>query len=83
VFDLTSHESFDNVDRWLQEFRDVARSDAMVVIVGTKSDLIDNRVVTTQEAESYSETPAKSGKNVSKPIEVVVAGIEKNIAGGV
>jgi small GTP-binding protein len=90
MFDLTSQDSFDNVDRWLQDVRDVARSDVVALLVGNKSDL-DNRNVTTQEAESYAkahsmqyfETSAKSGTNVSKAIEAVVATIQKNVDAGV
>eukprot|EP01147_Barroeca_monosierra_P000657 gene657-3965_t len=38
VFDLSSEETFESVQSWLDEFKKNARSDALAVLVGCKSD---------------------------------------------
>jgi small GTP-binding protein len=90
MFDLTSHDSFESIDRWLQDIREVARTDVVTVLVGNKSDLADQRKVTAAEAEAYAkehniayvETSAKSGTNVPETFDAVVAPIEKNVEAG-
>jgi small GTP-binding protein len=68
VFDLTSHDSFASVGRWLQDISEVAHTD----VVRNKADLIDTRVVAAEEAQSFAsalniqsfETSAKTGDNI-------------------
>jgi small GTP-binding protein len=90
VFDLTSRDSFDDIGRWLQDVRDVARSDVVTILIGNKSDLADARQVSTEEAESfanensmrYFETSAKTGANVDEAFEAGIDSIEKNVDEG-
>jgi small GTP-binding protein len=90
VFDLSNRDSFENIGRWLQDIRDVARSDVVTLLIGNKSDLVDKRQVTTDEAETfakthnmhYFETSAKTGSNITASIDQCVAVIEKNVDDG-
>jgi small GTP-binding protein len=90
VFDLTSRDSFENIGRWLQDIRDVARADVVALLIGNKADKADERVVTTEEATEfakshqiqYFETSAKTGANVAAAVEACVAVIEKNVDDG-
>jgi small GTP-binding protein len=41
VFDLTSRPSFESLESWIIEFSGLAQQRAVIVLVGTKSDLID------------------------------------------
>jgi small GTP-binding protein len=90
VFDLTSRDSFENIGRWLQDIRDVARADVVAVLIGNKVDLADQRVVTTEEATEfakshsmqYFETSAKTGQNIGQAVDACVAVIEKNVDEG-
>jgi small GTP-binding protein len=87
VFDLTSRDSFASVGKWLQDIRDVARSDVVAVLIGNKSDLTHDRKVSTEEATEfakahglqYFETSAKEGNNVSAAVNACVVVIEKNV----
>jgi small GTP-binding protein len=87
VFDLTSRDSFISVGKWLQDIRDVARSDVVAVLIGNKSDRAADRRVPADEAAEfaraqalqYFETSAKEGKNVSAAVNACVAVIEKNV----
>ncbi|KAJ9067220.1 Rab GTPase ypt31 [Entomophthora muscae] len=39
VYDVTKHNTFENVNRWLKELRDHAESHIVILLVGNKSDL--------------------------------------------
>jgi small GTP-binding protein len=90
VFDLTSHDSFVDVDRWIQDVRDTARPDLVMVLVGNKTDLSDARQVQREEAQQYAdrhgvtyfETSAKTGDNVLRAVTAVVLEIERRVDAG-
>lgn len=55
VYDVTSRASFDHVQGWLNEVRKLSSSEQTVVmLVGTKTDLAEQRVVTTEEGQSLA-----------------------------
>lgn len=56
VYDVTKKESFNNVDKWLQEFKKNADTDACYILLGNKCDLSNEREVSTEEALSKAET---------------------------
>jgi Ras-related protein Rab-11A len=72
VYDITKQTSYDNTERWLKELRDHADPTIVIMMVGNKSDLEDDRVVLTDDARkfaetnelSFIETSAKDGTNV-------------------
>eukprot|EP00455_Lapot_gusevi_P024347 TRINITY_DN2530_c0_g1_i2.p1 TRINITY_DN2530_c0_g1~~TRINITY_DN2530_c0_g1_i2.p1 ORF type:complete len:222 (-),score=35.71 TRINITY_DN2530_c0_g1_i2:182-847(-) len=72
VYDSTRRTSFDNVSRWLQELRDHASQDIVVILCGNKTDLVTGRQVTTAEGQaladrlqlSFIETSALDTTNV-------------------
>jgi small GTP-binding protein len=55
VYDISKKESFQNVDKWLQEFKKNADSDACFILIGNKCDLIKEREVSTEEGCSKAE----------------------------
>jgi len=59
VFDLTNRKSFTNIDMWLNECKELANSDTVLVLIGNKKDMARDRIVTTLEVEEYVK-----GKNV-------------------
>ena len=72
VFDLTKQSSFDELQYWLEQFRQLASPNAVILLVGNKADLEDQRQISTDTAEqfahdnllNYSETSAVNGKNI-------------------
>lgn len=50
VFDLTKHQTYAVVERWLKELYDHAEATIVVMLVGNKSDLSQAREVPTEEA---------------------------------
>lgn len=87
LFDLSNRDSFENVEKWLQDVRDVAREDVVIVLIGNKSDLANKRQVSKEEAEefakkcnmAYFEVSARTGENVQEAISACVELIEKNL----
>ncbi|KAH8820472.1 P-loop containing nucleoside triphosphate hydrolase protein [Xylogone sp. PMI_703] len=95
VFDISRRATFDHVIDWLNDLRQIAEPDIVVILVGNKSDLAtgeDNkREVTKEEAEEwakkngvleYVETSAKSGEGVEMAFSRVAEKIYMNIEAG-
>src|SRR5271167_4856071 len=57
VYDISKHQTYENVTRWLKELRDHADSNIVIMLVGNKSDLRHLRAVPTEEAKAFAGTP--------------------------
>ncbi len=86
VFDLSRRETYDNLKNWLKELDDfIPNKDIPIVLIGNKSDLVDQRVVKYQEGAkmanelaktgisriSYIETSALNGENVNDAFRLI------------
>lgn len=56
VYDVSNRESFKNIPRWVEDVRANALKDTIITLVGNKSDLTENRMVTTEEAQAFAGT---------------------------
>jgi small GTP-binding protein len=91
VFDITNHDSFDHISRWLHDVREVARSDVVTILLGNKVDLAERRDVSFEEAQrfaeenkmKYFETSAKTGGQIADAINACVDVIERYVQDGV
>ncbi|KAK4749992.1 hypothetical protein SAY87_027441 [Trapa incisa] len=83
VYDITKPMSFDNVTRWLQELRNHADSNIVIMLIGNKTDLKHLRTVATEDAQSYAEkeglsfieTSALEASNVEKAFQTILSEI--------
>ncbi len=50
LYDVTNAKSFHNVKVWLRELRTYATNDIVIMLVGNKVDLTENKEVRTEEA---------------------------------
>ncbi|GFY82006.1 similar to RAS 5 [Actinidia rufa] len=74
VYDVTDQESFNNVKQWLSEIDRYANENVNKLLVGNKSDLTTNRVVSYETAKAFAneigipfmETSAKDATNVEQ-----------------
>ncbi len=95
VFDISRRPTFVHVTDWLNDLRQIAEPDIVVVLVGNKSDLAigeeNKREVTKEEAEEwakkngvleYVETSAKSGDGVEMAFGRVAERIYQNVEAG-
>ncbi len=72
VFDLTNSSSFEHLPQWIEEVRANIKSEIPLLLVGNKSDLIDQRMISIEEINQftkdfnlyYMETSAKTGDGV-------------------
>lgn len=55
VFDISSEQSFINLDKWLAELRENTDPNVVVAMVGTKVDLSHKRVVAPERAQAYAK----------------------------
>jgi len=83
IFDITNKNSFKNVKTWLHEVDRYIKEDVPKILIGNKSDLINRRRVSFEEANlfaeslciKYIETSAKDNIN----IDDIFYNISKNI----
>jgi small GTP-binding protein len=77
VFDLTDRKSFDELNQWLEDVRAFCDPNAVIILIGNKCDLSDQRDVTQTDAESfaqsnqlkYLEASALIGKNIREAFQ--------------
>jgi len=96
-YDISNRPSFDHVIGWMRDIKTRAPPDCDIVLCGNKSDLDNDRVVTTEEgsnlADQYGvqffETSALTGNNVEKMFTALATTIKhvridelENNAGG-
>jgi len=54
VYDITKDVSFENVEKWLAELKENATADITMMLVGNKTDLAAQRVVSTEQGKAYA-----------------------------
>ncbi|KAM0910271.1 hypothetical protein ACQ4PT_014262 [Festuca glaucescens] len=72
VYDVTDKQSFLHTSKWIDEVNTERGGDVLIILVGNKTDLVDQRQVPTDEGEAkakehgvmFIETSAKAGFNV-------------------
>ena len=83
IFDITSHITYANLDRWIQELLLYAGPNIEIMLVGNKTDIKHLRTVPTEEAcqfaenhqFSYLETSAKDSNNVAEAFSTLISNI--------
>ncbi|KAL9616176.1 MAG: hypothetical protein Q9160_008929 [Pyrenula sp. 1 TL-2023] len=88
VYDISKHQTYDNVTRWLKELRDHADSNIVIMLVGNKSDLKHLRAVPTDEAKqfasennlSFIETSALDASNVELAFQNILTEIYRIVS---
>ena len=88
VYDLTNTQSFENIQKWIDDVKNERGDEALLVLVGNKSDKADERAVSEDDAQSkakqlnlpYIETSAKSGENVQQLFKMISNLLPKEIS---
>lgn len=55
VYDITNRESFNCIEKWLEEISEICVKIPNILLIGNKSDLNEERNVTENEAKIFSE----------------------------
>jgi Ras-related protein Rab-11A len=87
VYDTTSKDSFNSIDKWMEEIRDKTANDIKLMIIGNKIDLKNYREVTNEEAIEKAktlgvpimETSALDATNVNKAFHDLLKEIYKDM----
>lgn len=74
---MTNETSFQNTTKWIQQIKSNAQENALITLVGNKSDMVHRRVVDRSRAEElakkfnipYFEASAKDGSGVKEPFD--------------
>jgi small GTP-binding protein len=80
VYDITKLHTFQNVEKWLQELKDYADDNIVVMLVGNKTDLNNLRAVKVEDAQAFAEkhelafieTSALDSTNVVDAFEQII-----------
>ena len=74
IYDITSRESFNNINNWMEQIENIVGDRVKCIIFGNKNDLVSERKVQKEEGEelakryncSFFETSAKEGNNIEE-----------------
>ena len=55
VYDISKRDTFDNANKWINELRMNGEKDVCIVLVGNKSDLLEDRVISSEEGEQKAK----------------------------
>ena len=85
VFDLTDSSSFSKSKQWVNELKQARGENISIILVGNKSDLSSQRVVTLKTMSEFAqsigvqafETSAKTGENIELAFSNLVTTISK------
>jgi len=85
VYDITNEDTFTGARSWIKELKTKA-PDCIILLVGNKVDLAENRKVNTDMVEEfvqnhcliYMETSAKTGENVENIFKTIARKLPKD-----
>ncbi|MHA2363382.1 MAG: Rab family GTPase [Candidatus Hodarchaeales archaeon] len=75
VFDVTNKQSFNHLEKWIEETKTIIKTELPFILLGNKVDLDDMRLISTEEIKkkadelgitTYFETSALNGENVKE-----------------
>ena len=85
VYDITRKNSFDNVEKWINDLKIIGDPKINIMLIGNKIDLEDQREVLREQGEekaksfgcAFLETSALNGDNIEKGFELMIYDIYK------
>ncbi len=86
VYDITNKKSFDNLDRWISDLKINGDEKISIVLLGNKSDLESQRVISMEEGKNkaelfkfaFMETSALNGSNIEKAFDELIKEVYKD-----
>ena len=85
IFDLTRRATFDSIDKWIPDLKTNGDENMVIILIGNKNDLKEQREVSTEEGENkakmfkmaYMETSALDGNNIENAFNELINTVYK------
>ena len=90
VYDISSEESFQHIQSWIKDCKDLAPKTVQLVLIGNKSDLEEERVIQKERGEElakennmlFFETSALNGKGIEEAFQRSIEAVDQKIRSG-
>ena len=90
VYDISTEESFQHIQTWIKDCKDLAPKTVQLVLIGNKSDLEDKRVISYERGQSlasennmlFFETSALNGNGVEEAFKKSIELVDQKIRSG-
>ena len=90
VYDITKEESFEHIKTWLSDCKELAPNTVLLVLVGNKTDLEEQRVISKERGENlakennmlFFETSAKLGDGIEQAFQKSIEAVDQRIRSG-
>ena len=90
VYDITKEETFEHIQAWLKDCKELAPRTVLLVLIGNKSDLEDQRVITKERGEylakennmMFFETSALNGNGIEDAFKKSIEAVDQKIRSG-
>ena len=90
VYDITKEETFSHIQTWIKDCKDLAPSTVLIALIGNKSDLEDQRVITKERGENlarenkmmFFETSTLNENRIEKKNKKCIEAVDKKIRNG-
>ena len=87
VFSIDNRKSFENIGKWMKQIKENAAEDVIILLVGNKCDLNENRAVSYEEAKAlaeshnsfFFESSAKNNININEIFIKIATDIKNKI----
>lgn len=89
AYDCTNQKSFDNVQTWLSQIENNANPGVLVMLIATKSDMVDQMQVAPEQGRTFAEehklcffeTSSKTGVNVEESFLTMAKAVKDQLNG--
>ena len=90
VYDISNEESFQHIQAWIKDCKDLAPKTVQLILIRNKSDLEDQRVISKEKGEQlasennmlFFETSALNGNGVEEAFQKSIELVDQKIRSG-
>lgn len=87
VYDVCDEKSFNNIRSWYSNVQQHASENVVLILVGNKSDMVDKRVISTEQGQAladelgipFIEASAKTTDNVEETFFSLARRVKENV----
>jgi small GTP-binding protein len=84
MYDITDRRTFEDINRWIEDIKDIKGDGFPIILIGNKIDLNERRVVSEEEGQKiaddngfcFIETSCKEGINIEESMNTILLKIK-------